>query len=283
MADREVFVNAPLRIVALELRFPTTSRVLSRPLWDAFEQHLGASLPEVEVWVDDVESAVPYDVDQPVLRRVAENHKRAVTLHPGTLMIELADYRQYRDLVTLADLALQALDTVPGSIHYSRIGLRYINEVRVDPVEDSEWGRLDVWAPYINSQLLHRVDPPDGLCTYASRSGLAFHSLSGPEYVFLDHGIRPGGVVDPDGVLSLDPVAGPCFALDLDSFVPGSAAEPTATSTGEVLGVIDRLHDAVEAVFEWAITDQLKEEVLRVSPRRDDASAARGRMHDAHA
>lgn len=267
MADREVFDNAPLRLVALEIKFPVTSQVLTRQVWDAFESALGEELPEVTVLVDDPDTHVPTAAHDPVLRRTSEPRKRAVTLHPGAVTVELADYRQYSDLHALATLTLQGVAAATETFKCTEIGLRYINEVPAADAlaEKQEWARPAAWEPFVNAELLKSVtDMPDGLCAFGYRGVLMFHTDDHAGIlVRLEYGPAPMGLVEPKGALALDEGPGPCFGLDIDGHVFGTSAEPVATNPEEVLGLLTELHAAVDKTFQWAITERLKDEVLR--------------------
>lgn len=278
MAKREVFVNPPLRVVSFEVRFPVTSRVLTRPVWDAFEAALGEELPYAEVLVEDAEASVPTDIYGPVLRRTSEGRKRAVTLHPGAVTVELADYKDFDDLVRIAAAALQGVEAVAETLRCTRIGLRYVNEVRSnDAGSTARWAEPSSWEPYISRELLRTIEsPPEGLSVFACRGGLTLRATAETDlsYVFLDYGVHPTGIVYTEDVLSLSPVEGPCFVLDIDGQVPGSTTLPVATTTPDVLAELEKLHNAVESTFHWSITERCKEEVFRVPPSSVEANDA---------
>jgi len=159
-----------------------TSRILTRTLWDALEGALGDDLPDVEILVEDPESAIPSKNNLPVLRRLSPDRKRVVTLYTGAMTIELADYRRYEDLKTLTGITLAAFDRAPVLLRCTRVGLRYINEVKSKLVHgpDSEWQLRKSWTSYINDDLLGGVEKePERLCAYANRGVAYFHSKMG--------------------------------------------------------------------------------------------------------
>ncbi|MFI6537370.1 TIGR04255 family protein [Nonomuraea sp. NPDC050547] len=263
MTTREVYPSAPLRLVALELTFPLTTRLLSRTLWDQLEAAVADDLPDVSVFTNEPEIAIPSGHHDPILRRISEDRKRAVTLYAGAVTIELADYKSYGDLEELTERTLRALrESLPSSLSYTRVGLRYINEIRASAVgiSDDQWHLPKAWMPYLNEQLLSQVDtPPEGLCVFGNRKSAFFHSKTGSEYISMQYGITSEGVVDPSDVLVLDGTSGPCFVLDFDASQFGSAKEPVATEGETVMETIARLHNLVESTFEWSVTDQSRE------------------------
>jgi uncharacterized protein (TIGR04255 family) len=261
MREREVYPNAPLRLVSLEIKFPITGRVLTRSLWDSLEKALGEELPDVDVALEDPESTIPHLQRQPVLRRTSRDRKRAVTLYAGAVTIELADYQRYEDLKTLTKATMAALREAPSLSQATRVGLRYINEVRYDLVDDPDdkWQRSESWIPYINGDLLSSIQKaPDTLCAYAQLGTVLFHSPKGEEQASLDYGINPHGIIDPDGALILNGDSGPCFILDIDAFRYTSSKEPIPDAKG-LIRALDRLHEVVEQIFQWSITDRMRE------------------------
>lgn len=276
MADREVFPNAPLRLVSLELRYPVTSRVATRKVWDAFEQALSRELPKVEVLVSDAASYVPAGMHDGVLRRTTEDCKRVVTVHAGAVTVELADYKHYGDLIQLAVPTFDAMETLSDDLKCTHVGLRYINELSAESLGgdvDDEWPDLAFWQPFVNDELLKTTTTdPEGLCSFGYRGMLYMHSVleNDKTHVALDYGPHPHGLRAPAGVLALGEDSGPCFMIDIDSYALGTSQAPIASDRAEALKVLSRLHDAAEATFHWSITERLKEEVLRAGAQGED-------------
>jgi uncharacterized protein (TIGR04255 family) len=193
-----------------------------------------------------------------------------VTLYVGALTIELADYRRYEDLKTLTEVTLAALGQQSNFLRSTRMGLRYINEIESTLIHgpDDKWHSSESWASYINSDLLNSVKKaPGSLCAYANRGSVCFHSRAGEEHVSVDYGIHPEGMGNPDDVLLLEDTSGPCFVLDIDAF-RYSSPKREPPENPELIQILDRLHEAVEVVFQWSVTDRMRE-VFRV-PARDE-------------
>ncbi|WP_428983068.1 TIGR04255 family protein [Phytohabitans maris] len=271
MTEWENFPNPPVRLVSFELRFPVRRRIATRPVWDAFEEGLTSDLPNVESFVREGDDAqLPVHENDLVLRRSNVDRDWAVTLRYNGVTVETTAYVSYGGLRKCIDSVLLALESVPWASP-TRLGLRYINEIRVPGAS-----RILDWRPYVNPCLLSPLnDHPVGYSASYLQAGLGFHSLSGPEHTYAHYGPLPDSPLEPDDVLQLKEIDGPCFILDIDSFVSGTAKSPVAATRKEVLDVVDRLHDAVEAVFNWSITERLREEVLRVPPSETEEGAER--------
>jgi uncharacterized protein (TIGR04255 family) len=263
VTTQEVYPCAPLRLVSLELKFPTTALTLTRSLWDRLESELSLDLPEVAIFVPNPDSHIPRGPDELILRRISEKQKRAVTLYAGSLTIELADYRNYEQLRRLVERTLSSLEDLPGApMRYTRVGLRYINEIRaaVVGIPEDQYHLSKSWTPYIQNDLLGDIgNPPEGLCAFANRKSAYFHTLQGPEFITLDYGIHPEGFVDPSDVLKLDGDSGPCFVLDLDAFQQGTSEKPVAEDAEQLAEIVGRLHDVIESTFKWSVTNQARE------------------------
>lgn len=270
MKRQEIYPNAPLRLVSLEVKFPLTSRILTRTLWDALEDALADDLPDVEILVEDPESAIPSKNNLALLRRLSPDRKRVVTLYTGAMTIELANYRRYEDLKTLTEVTLAAFDRASVLLRCTRVGLRYINEVKSKLIHgpEGEWQLRRSWTSYINDDLLGGVESePERLCAYSNRGIAYFHAKDGDEQVSLDYGIHPDGLIVPTGVLTLEGESGPCFVLDIDA-TRYITPEREPSINQEVLQILDGLHDVVEIVFQWAITDRMRE-VFRAAAQTD--------------
>jgi uncharacterized protein (TIGR04255 family) len=272
MKQREIYQNAPLRLVSLEIRFPLTTGILTRSLWDALEEAVAADLQDVDVAIRVPESSIPHNPDEMVLRRISRDHRRAVTLYAGALTIEVADYQGYEDLKKLTESTLAAIGPSANILQSTRMGLRYINEVKSTAVHraDEKWHRRDSWVPYINSELLGSVErAPDNLCAYANRGTAYFHTTDGDEQVSLNYGIHPEGLVDPEDVLLLPGASGPCFVLDIDASVYGSDKNKYSDMK-ELIRALDRMHEIVEAIFQWSVTDRTREVFRAPTPDEPD-------------
>jgi len=264
MASGENFPNPPIRLVSFELRFPIRRRVATRAVWDAFEEVFAADLPRVELLVrEDDETQLPSTPDEPVLRRSAAERDRVVTLRYGSLTVETTSYESYDKLRNCIKAGVKALEAIPSATSFTRLGLRYINELRVPGIE----GMIRDWKPYVNPNFLATMEePPSGYSASWVQGRVGFHSDKGGAHTLATYGPLAHSSVEPDGVLQLKSFEGPCFLLDIDSFARGTTRQPVATSRREVIDVVDRLHEAVESVFNWSISEKLREEVFRVPP-----------------
>lgn len=265
--NREVYPNAPLVQVVIEIRWPPTPELLSGEGLLRLRQALRPRLPltdqiaEQSVTFSLGSLQAPQQAIVPRTRFTSRDRSTVVDVSNRSLTIETTTYNRYEALRDVAATALQALAEANRPDGLERIGLRYIDEVRV-PTEAP--GDVD-WSPWIHEDLLHVPGPTAALRGLDVVTWEGVVQLdSGADRVVFRYGPRVGRAVDPHGTTgpTSESAAGAFFLLDLDSFhllgpdVP--EFEPAA-----VLALCDRLHEPVRGIFEASITDRLRDEVLR--------------------
>ena len=180
----------------------------------------------------------------------------------GAITIELADYLQFDELRSVTQQVLHAFNVLPDfHLSYTRIGLRYINEIRAELVgiASDRWMEPKAWEPFVNSELLRTVtNPPSGLHAFIGPRTIFFHATESPSYISLEHGIHPQGIVNPDDVISLEGDSGPCFVLDFDAFRDGADLQ-LKSNHPDVIDITSELNSIVESAFQWSITEEARE------------------------
>lgn len=264
MRVREVFPNAPLEFVAAEMRFPYAPRVGRNETFDKLVELLADVFPiperdERQSMTSAPESA-PKAEASVAYRLLARDKRSSVTISPSSASLELTDYVEYVDFRALFERMLQALDHLQIVVGVERLGLRFIDEIRVPDVASP----LD-WRGYIAEDLLgplvmadhgevSRLEGVLQLKTGAqTRLALRYATLSGS-------GIVGGGPLRRRHT----PNPGPFFAIDSDSYL--DAEDILEFDIPALLAHLDVLHDPIGDIFHRSITERLKEEVLRRQP-----------------
>jgi uncharacterized protein (TIGR04255 family) len=259
--NREIYPNAPLKLVAFELRFPQAPELARPPA--QFDKEIKRELP--------ILGPVPQHVTielQPAgpiatqhigggLRRLDRRRRRSIVLTPVNLTVETSSYTRFEEFRGFVAHALHALATSADIPASTRIGLRYIDEI--DSKLLSEPVR---WDRYIAESLLgamtHFGTTPVELQT------AAVFRPSAEDTVVLRYGIVNQPVVDPAGPLAIaDSPAGEYFLIDIDSSWSAPADDLPEFDPDHVLGHLDRLHAPIREAFEASITKELREELLR--------------------
>lgn len=292
MSDREVYPNAPIVLVAVEVRHPTADLLNSAQqakLKRKLAGHFPLSNPSVVTNVTVVGGAAP-DMQHTTTtspRFTTRDRTTSVTFHMDALVVETTRYGQFERLLEQLTLAVDARLSVGDLDGLERVGLRYIDEIRVPEPSDARSATATDWALWVAESLLGpapvaadlglQASQWQGVAVFeplaptgaAAENGLVSASpedsdpLHGSDSLVLRYGAADGYAVDPGGELKRPvPPPGPFFLLDIDSSWT-SASEVPPLDRDEVVHITTRLHAPVRALFESLITDRLREEVLR--------------------
>lgn len=261
MIEREVYPNAPVVLVALEVRHaaadPMGAEAITRVkkvLSDVTPLHEPQTISGITI----TPAGPPTQTVETAQRFSSRDRSTAVTFRSGAFMVETTRYGRYEDLREVIGLALLARESAGAIDGVLRIGLRYIDEVRV-PGDDGLLG----WAEWVDQSLLGPALLASQHNLIAAQwQGLAVFDGAAGAQLALRYGPGEGYAVDPGGELRRPaPAPGPFFLVDIDSFwVPDPVPDFDVTA---MLQRCDDLHGPVRALFERLITARLREEVLR--------------------
>jgi len=180
----------------------------------------------------------------------------AVALTEESITVQTTSYRHYPEFRQTLSRAVRAAAEVVGPDGVTRVGMRYIDEVRVPGIADGDPAR---WLEWVDPSLLAPMLGPMGQAglPVAGWEGAAQY-LTGPEQkLVLRYATRTGYAVNPEGLLKRPrlPASGPFFLLDFDSFW-----EPSDIPEFEperIMGVCDDLRAPIRKLFDMLVTDKL--------------------------
>ncbi|MEU3059008.1 TIGR04255 family protein [Streptomyces subrutilus] len=265
MSEREVYPNSPLALVAIEVRHPTAA-----PLSSTQEAEIKRGVASVTplskpAHVQTVTITAGLNLGKPDIstqtspRFMSRDKALSVTFRDDALVVETTRYERYEVLRKLVILALKVRQNVAPVDGIERVGIRYINEVRVPYVETPT-----NWQDWVQPAL-------SGPTTLKTPAGLDLNSWQGvtlfgdpaQEAALVRHGLHEGYAVNPGGDLRRKtPPPGPFFLIDIDSYWLSTEETPAATPEN-TLTCLDRLNTSARELFESVITDRLRNEVLR--------------------
>jgi uncharacterized protein (TIGR04255 family) len=259
---REVYPNPPVVLVAVEVRHPAAAP-LSPADRRKIKSLLGAHVPimrSARTLLQMTASVMPTGASPPDLqfeefpRYFSRDKTVAVSIRTEAVVIETTRYTRWENLRALADKVLEARRQVSEIDGVERIGLRYVDEVRIPVLSEEGWGEwVDpslLGASAIGAELRLTPGPWQGVTAFSS----------GPETtVVLRYGPSDGYAVDPGGELKRPtPTPGPFFLIDIDSFwAPGQDTPEFDVSA--ISKICEELHLPVRRVFERVVTDRLRE------------------------
>ncbi len=266
--SRVVFDRTPLALAICQVRFPAMLNVSNPGTVAPFQAAIQDDYP-VATSMAQVGLAFSLQSGQiaglqsqapSALWRFADvGDDWAVVLSPEFVSIETRAYVDFDDFL---DRLRQVLDALVATVRpkvYTRVGLRYINELRPGHRE---------WEGVVRTELLGPMAVPVlAECAVHWAQQILLHGPDGNR-LHVQHGVIPGGsTVDPRPGEEL-PAEESFYLLDLDAY--REFARPALPEMSP-LGVCERVlsaHEATSQFFRWAITEPYAA-TLGV---RDDAS-----------
>ncbi len=264
-ADTPPFRNPPLALTVLEIRYPELAGGFEGDTIRAVREAVRDCLPVLEPQTEDQVEMTPGAMSvqrRPLLRFTARDRTTALLVKQDALAVETTSYggwsESFRPLVDKAVKALGHSNPPDGVL---RIGLRYIDEIRV-PGTGSE---PRDWQGYINNRLLAAADSelvPAGMQA-SEWQGIVRYQTAPSSTLIVRYGPQHGHAVDPAGPTrrKSPPEPGPFFLLDSDSSWSDESEVP-AYDAGWVMERCDLLHAPASEFFKLAVTDRLRDEVF---------------------
>lgn len=266
--EDEVYPNAPIVDMIAEIRFSqceSLDKIKLRRITTAVSEYLPllAEEPDMSIQVSNLDGQGGFSVasGEAVPRWSSRDKRTVLTLRQNVLSLETTSYPGYQKMRELLAIAVSALGRFMKPEGITRVGLRYIDEIRVP--SDGEALRPD-WSQWIDESLLgpRTLNERHGLTMLGNQGTTVF---SGPEETTL---VLRYGEQDEYAIPSTPqlrrpmPSPGPLFKLDMDSFKTYDDYVPRFDAD-KILKTADLLHRPVRNVFEDLITERLREEVLR--------------------
>jgi len=269
MSPHERYAHPSVVLAVMELRHPEAGALSSSAI-AKLKHFLGEHFPLYRPLVTNPFQAginLPTAVNLPAElttenspRYLSRDRTTSVTFKTSSISVETTRYLGYETLRKLSRLAILARQEVGQIDGIERLGLRYLNEIRA-PEGGSELGS---WARWISPLLLGPAEIGDrAVLGPAQMQSVVSFRPSDERALVLRYGVAEGYAVDPGGELKRDtPPPSAFFLIDIDSFWIAGEEIPEF-DIEDFLTRSDELHCAVGNIFEAAITDDLRKEVLR--------------------
>lgn len=251
----EVYPNAPLALVAAEIRFPPVSeRELGMPVQKLIRDQLGSN------WVIQNDSTQTFQAQvgpagpkaslthETTPRITSRKRTKTVTVRPGSLTIEVTDYKHFAEFRALLERAASATESVIHPDGIIRAGLRYIDEISV-PISPPNWRQ------WLDESLF----PPAKEDLVPSQwTGTVQYNVDVDQLLVFRYGPSQGPVVSSTPHLRRPRLpTGPVFMLDFDSsWQPSDIPEFSAL---EIVSAADRLRSPLRGLFDSLVKPELLE------------------------
>lgn len=258
--QRETFPHAPVVAVAAEARYTDAPRLRQKETLDAVAIALEGRFPFAEPLSGvDIQAAgpgLPAQV-QPRQGTLLRNGERTETLTvtATALIYETTVYTGFEALHAAMGVACQALVEANVAPELKRVGLRYIDEIRVpEAVTDARQ-----WSSWIDSSLLGPMFiTPDHVPSRGIQGTIGF-DLGGRGGLAVQYATFAQGATNTPGHLRRPtPVAGPFFALDIDGFYEFGDDESVRLDPDVVTDILTKVHAPIGAAFQSCITDRAR-------------------------
>lgn len=265
--QQKPFPNPPLALTVLEIRYPDLPEGIGRRAQQQMKHALRDRLPLIEYMSEDqVEVAIGAPMPASVQRRsfprfTTRDRTTALVVKQGALILETTTYQGWEDFRLAIEDVIRALEDVNRPDGILRIGLRYLDEIRVPSITEVPGD----WDGYIDSHLLaaaSRDFMPQSLQP-ASWQGLVQYKTTSDSTLKVRYGPKSGHAVNPAGPTRRrnSPKPGPFFLLDSDSFWVADEEVPEF-ETKTILELCDSLHAPTREFFRVAVTEKLRSEVF---------------------
>ncbi|MDR6989646.1 uncharacterized protein (TIGR04255 family) [Paenarthrobacter nitroguajacolicus] len=264
MTLREVYPNAPLASVSFELRHPE-SDTLTAPQRSLYKELIRKYLPVMRTQQSTVQTLeftpagpVPRVSTEEVPKYFDRESTISASLLKASTIVETSQYSGWERFYEIVAAVCLARHEVVAFDGVERIGLRYVDEIRVGGTEAPDWGEY-LNASLLGPQMEHGID-----LDLRQWQGTASYGPSEGRSLVLRYTSGEGLVIDPDAELRRKSPSfpGPFFLLDIDSFWMPAHGTPEFSET-LLTSQCEMLHAPIREMFEQLITDRLRNEVLR--------------------
>ncbi|MHB8189650.1 MAG: TIGR04255 family protein [Ferrimicrobium sp.] len=263
---REVFPNPPLEYVAVELRFPFAPKLNRDEIYEVLSQQLSTNFPLIEKGERppgfSISPQGAQQVPKLTLWRLLDRTRTiSITTTTNSLAIETTAYSGYEAFKSCISQVLNTFQTLDIVAGVERIGMRYINELRL-PAEQND---IRQWHGYISDSILALTRIADRYSPSALEGAIQMNIGSGKSLTLRYASLIGKGIVGAEGPLhrKTTPPEGPFMVIDIDSYWSSGKGETPPFKQESILTTLDDLHDPIGHVFMNCISDKFKDEVMR--------------------
>ncbi|CAN5587355.1 hypothetical protein BH23CHL2_BH23CHL2_26030 [soil metagenome] len=251
---RTAFRHAPLSLVLCQIRFPNRLGFGGDTTVASFQRAVEGEYPFVDeatdfqIQVGGLSAALSSPPVQSQSKWVFsdESDDWKLILASSFLSLETRQYRDFESFQERLSFALSALVEHIQPNRCTRVGLRYINEIRNADCN---------WEGVVRENLLGPLSVAEISSRAISSRQEIFLRFDGRSHASVRHGLFPEGTtVDPpptDADLST-----PFYLIDIDAYGEFSKGKSIPLTVASVSELVDQYHDVVSAFFRWSITDK---------------------------
>jgi uncharacterized protein (TIGR04255 family) len=262
-------VIAPLAFVAAEVRASYTPALVADATVAALSSVLVAlPVPKREQRHSLIIGSAPVGPAEVAVRLMSRDAMTSLTITATSLTLETTSYQGVEAFSGLFAECMRAIAGVVAPSAVERVGLRYVNELRVaEPIAN-----IEQWRHYVCPEVLGaavsagaalKAAGVPGATASALQTVVAFE-LPGQRAITGRFGPLSGPPAIGSNPLRRPevPADGPYFVVDLDAYWPSGPATGEPFDPDALLSTVTALHVPIEAAFLWATTDKFRKEAL---------------------
>lgn len=249
--ERVVFERPPVVLTVFQVRFSDIPEVVDQdyiePFRHAIQDGYPSFTPVKQLGMQfDLGLGEPRRLETVQWRFTDESENWTVVLARDFLTLETRRYEHFQDFLSRLRLLLDSLVEHLHPKVGTRLGLRYINEIRVGGESLSSVIRRELLGPLSVAELEER--------TAQSLQEILLR-LSEDQFIQVRHGLFPeGNAVQPRPGEQLS--TGPFYLLDFDAYRTFSAPTRFRVDPDTIYEYVNRYHDDIERLFLWSLTEE---------------------------
>lgn len=260
--NREVFPNAPLALVAAEIRFTDAARLRQQQTKDEVAIALEERFPFAEPLQrgELTLSLTPGGAQPQIQERLGVVLKNAsstetLTIMSESLTYETTAYAHFDELLEAVTAACDALFAAHVRPALQRVGLRYIDELRVpETVTD-----VRHWRKWIDGRLVNQLElGPEDYPATTMQSVSTYDLGEGKGLNFRCAALNQGPIVVPQFLKRPLIESGPFFVLDFDGFHDFTGQDSVSLNSQVVRESLSTVHIPCGTAFQRSITDEAR-------------------------
>lgn len=251
----EGFEDSPLVLAMCQVRFSNVLGLADSALIGPFQREIQDRYP-VSQEIAGLEMQVSLEHGEPEIRekgavrsfRFADSTDNwAVVLAQDFVSVETRAYERFSDFLARLRQVLIALNRHVRPTIRTRIGLRYVNEIR--PGHSN-------WASIVREELLGPLTVSELTVNTTALTAVQQLLLRYPNNLGIN--IRHGTFLDGTTVQPLpgqEPERGLFYLLDFDAFHEAQTAMSLPVDTDEICQYVESFNRAIYRLFRWALKD----------------------------
>jgi uncharacterized protein (TIGR04255 family) len=250
-SSQVVFERPPLVLTVFQVRFSNHPEITEQSYVEPFRQAIQDRYPtfsplqQVGVQFDAL-SGQPQPLETNHWRFSDEGENWVVVLAPDFLALETRRYEHFEDFLSQLRFVLDALVEHVRPRIGIRLGLRYINEIRIGTESVSSIIRRELLGPL-------------SVAEFEEHTARSFQEItldfSEDQAIQIRHGLFPDGtVVQPRP--TEQPPTGPFYLLDFDAYRTFSAPARLKMEPDIIHNHVKEYHGDIEKLFRWSMTEE---------------------------